>query len=478
MSILYRFFELNENIVIFVYGVIFFLMGFGILLKNRQHSRFNLAKSLHWLALFGIFHAFADWGHMFIPIQKAFASEQTYVVLRTVRVIINTLSFMFLLQFGISLWIYTKNIWNKLKYLPLFLFIFWFAQLILYKTLLNIPGDELLWVRVSDIWSRYIIAFPGAFISSYAIILQKDQFTKYGYFNFVKVLYLASISLMIYGIVAGVIVPQGPINLANVVNAELFFLMTGLPIEIIRAFSGLLMSISILNIIRVFDREYINRLQESEKEKAIFEERNRIAQDLHDGIIQSMYATNLQMEVINHLIVEDPEQASEKLTICLSRRNQIINQIREYIGELKRATDANYSLKERITEIFDELNIKDKLKVKFVYNNDDDKLSVTKLYHLTLIIKEALSNVMKHSDAKNLSLNIERTLTKITIIIKDDGRGFNIEQHHSNSKLGMKQGIANIKERVKSLNGQLDIESIQNKGTTLSIEVPLEGDFN
>lgn len=475
MNALYQFFYVNYNIVIFVYGFIFFLMGFGILLKSRQHSKFSLAKSLHWLALFGILHAFADWGHMFIPIQKAYASEQIYVILRTLRIILNTVSFTFLLQFGISLLVHTKNRWHKSRYLPVILFFLWFAQLIFYKMFLDIEGDELWWVRVSDIWSRYIMALPGALISGYAIFLQKNEFIKYGHRSFVGTLTLTSFSMVIYGISAGIFVPPGPVNFAILINSELFFEMTGLPIEIMRAASGLFMAFSILKIIKVFDKEYINRIQKSEKEKVIYEERNRIAQDLHDGIIQSLYATNLQMEVINHLIEKNPEMASEKLSVCLSRRSQIINQIREYIGELKREPDPNQSLKERIVEIIDELNVKEKVKVKLEYYYFGD-LSVKILYNLTLIIKEAVSNVLKHAEAKHLLMTVDKINNRLKIKIIDDGKGFIVEQQNSSTTLGNKQGLINIMERVNTLDGKVEIKSLINKGTTIIIEIPLEGD--
>jgi len=477
MTTLNRFFNLNINIVIFVYGVIFFLMGFGILLKNRQHSKFSLAKSLHWLALFGIIHAFADWGHLFIPLQKLYASEQTYIILKTIRIIINTISFMFLLQFGISLYVHTKKKWEYLKYFPLIIFVLWFVQLIFYKVFFNVINDPLLWVRVSDIWSRYIIAFPGALLSGYAIMLQKDEFLKYNYYKYTRVLTLAGVSLFIYGIASGIIVPEGPIMFAKLINAELFFTVTSLPIEIIRAFSGALLLISFLKIIQVFDKEYINILQQSEKEKAIFEERNRIAQDLHDGIIQSLYATNLQMEVVNHLIYKDPEQASRKLSFSLSKGNQIIKQIREYIGELKRVATTDVTLRERITEILSELNLREKMNVRLNYSFiDNGQLSVSRLYHLSLIIKEVLSNALKHSDAKNLLIDVNKSENKLMILIKDDGKGFIVEEQLDDSQAGNKLGLANIRERAYKINSYVYVESKKNKGTSLSIEIPLEGD--
>lgn len=133
----YNIFKVNTDMVIFIYGSIFFLMGFGILLINHQHSRFRLAKSLHWLALFGIVHAFADWGHLFIPIQREYASEQTYLILRTIRIVLNALSFALLFQFGISLLLQTKRTLSKLRVIPVIIFVLWFIQLVLHKSVIG-----------------------------------------------------------------------------------------------------------------------------------------------------------------------------------------------------------------------------------------------------------------------------------------------------------------------------------------------------
>lgn len=475
MLIFYQFFNMNKDIVIFIYGMIYFLMGFGILLKNRQHSRFRLAKSLHWLALFGIFHAIADWGHLFIPIQKGYASEQAYIILRTTRIVINAISFMFLFQFGISLWQQTKDTLSKLKYLPAALFLLWFAQLFLYKSIFIIDGDPLWWVRASDIWSRYLLAFPGALLSGYAILHQREEFRKYGQTKFISMLKIAAASLFLYGVTGGLFVPRGLVSLAEIINAEFFFTLTGLPIEVLRAGAGLLMSFSMLKIIQVFDKEYIARIQESEKERAIFEERNRIAQDLHDGIIQSIYATNLQLEVVRQLITKNPVDALEKLAVSLSKKNEIISQIRQYIGELKRVTDTNLSFRERIEELLDEMGTKERLKVKLDYSFEKDDLSITVLYHLSLVMKEAISNVMKHSEAKELRIKIRGDDSELHVKISDDGIGFSPENVPSVFEAGEKQGILNMKNRIKTLNGEFEIQSAKKKGTTIRMRIPLLG---
>ena len=470
-----QFFIINQHIVIFVYGLVFFLMGFGILLKNRQYSRFSLAKHLHWLALFGIVHAFADWGHLFIPIHKQYASEEFYVTLRMIRIIINALSFTFLFQFGISLLLDTIKKWYKLKYLPVILFILWFLQLILYINLINIEGDDLWWVRVGDIWSRYILALSGGILSAFSIYIQRKEFDRFKQEKFIKMLYLTSISLIAYSLVAGVVVPKAPLLMASFINSEIFFLLTGIPIEVFRALLGLIMALSTLSIIRVFDKEYVIRIQESEKEKAIINERNRIAQDLHDGIIQSIYASNLQLEVVKHLIKKNPAEAEEKLSSNLIKRNQIIGEIRQYIGELRRATETGLSLKERIEDLVDEMDIRERLKVKINYTYEKDEVTITVLYHLALIIKEAISNVIKHAKAKELLIKVQGNPSELRVKIIDDGIGFSSQKVFEKSDPGEKQGIKNMIERTKVLDGKINMKSTLNEGTTIEIILPYPG---
>lgn len=64
------FFEANHDIFFFVYGLVFFELGLAIAFQSRTHSRLDLARSLNWLALFGIFHGLYEWGDIFIPIQS------------------------------------------------------------------------------------------------------------------------------------------------------------------------------------------------------------------------------------------------------------------------------------------------------------------------------------------------------------------------------------------------------------------------
>ena len=72
MDTLRTLFENNRDLILFVYGMIFFTLGLMIALQSRRYSRLDLARSLKWLAAFGLIHGLHEWGDLFIPIQAAY----------------------------------------------------------------------------------------------------------------------------------------------------------------------------------------------------------------------------------------------------------------------------------------------------------------------------------------------------------------------------------------------------------------------
>src|SRR5512144_34743 len=97
-----EFFTINRQLVLFVYGLGFFILGFAILLQVQQSSRLELARSLRWLAAFGITHAFNEWGDLFIPIQAQYLSPTIIKLLLIIQLILLAASFACLFEFGIS----------------------------------------------------------------------------------------------------------------------------------------------------------------------------------------------------------------------------------------------------------------------------------------------------------------------------------------------------------------------------------------
>ncbi len=102
MITLSEFFEINHDVILFAYGLVFFTLGLTILIRIRQSSRLELARSLKWMAAFGILHGLNEWGDLFIPLQAAYLSPLVMRGLYIGQLIILTLSFAALFEFGVT----------------------------------------------------------------------------------------------------------------------------------------------------------------------------------------------------------------------------------------------------------------------------------------------------------------------------------------------------------------------------------------
>src|SRR5512132_4292337 len=124
MISLAEFFYLNRQLILFVYGLGFFILGFAILLQVQQSSRLELARSLRWMAAFGITHAFNEWGDLFIPIQAQYLSSTVIRLLLVLQLVLLAVSFACLFEFGISV-LSPFNLAPGLNSVPTLLFGTW-----------------------------------------------------------------------------------------------------------------------------------------------------------------------------------------------------------------------------------------------------------------------------------------------------------------------------------------------------------------
>src|SRR5512136_635564 len=98
-----NFFTVNQEIIYFVYGLTFFIMGLAIALQSRHSSQLELARSLNWLAAFGFLHGFHEWGDLFIPLQSEYLASGVIQVLHYFHLILLSTSFICLYGFGLAL---------------------------------------------------------------------------------------------------------------------------------------------------------------------------------------------------------------------------------------------------------------------------------------------------------------------------------------------------------------------------------------
>jgi hypothetical protein len=208
----------NRPLVLFVYGLVFFVMGLAIVLQSRRYSRLELARSLSWLAAFGFLHAANEWGDLFIPYQTAYLPESAIHLLRALQLLTLAGSFACLMQFGVDLLRPLPARWQWLRFVPAVVFGVWligpFALGFFSASAWRI------WEASADVWARYLIGFPGALLAAYSLRrYARERIQPLGLPRIYRMLRIAGLSLVAYAILAGLIVPPAPFFPADTVNS-------------------------------------------------------------------------------------------------------------------------------------------------------------------------------------------------------------------------------------------------------------------
>lgn len=200
-------------------------------------------------------------------------------------------------------------------------------------------------------------------------------------------------------------------------------------------------------------------------------ERKRIAQDLHDGL------GGLLSSVRNHFsLIQDEVIKLDKLNIY-DRTNSMIDQacteVRRISHNLMPAGLQLNGLVDTLSQYCHDIETANNLDVQFEHNDlDGIEIDDSKEIFIYRIIQEAITNVTKHADASNLLVQLALYENEITLIIEDDGKGFD------SSILMEGIGLKSIQSRVDHLKGHLDINSVLNTGTTITINIPHESNQN
>ena len=213
----------------------------------------------------------------------------------------------------------------------------------------------------------------------------------------------------------------------------------------------------------------LSQQQDQSQRLAVADERDRIGRDLHDGVIQSMYAVGLTLEDIASQSGKEPESVQPRLEGVVNDLNQVIGDIRRYIMDLRPTELQGRRLEEALASLVGYLE--DRAGVSVAVNLDLDPALLPERYFVNIwhILQESFSNIEKYAHAKKVSVSLAICDGDIRLTITDDGDGFDLET----SELGRGYGLPNIKDRAERLGGILYITSSPGAGTNLDIKVPV-----
>ncbi|HUF39290.1 MAG TPA: GAF domain-containing sensor histidine kinase [Anaerolineales bacterium] len=211
------------------------------------------------------------------------------------------------------------------------------------------------------------------------------------------------------------------------------------------------------------------QLYRQAQQLALLEERERIGMDLHDGVIQSIYAVGLNLEDIQYRLEGEPEVKSG-LGHAIEGLNDVIRDIRTYILDLRPQRFQGRDLAEGLAELGRELRAHSFLHVDVVTESDAWRsISPAQTVEILHIAREALTNIRKHARASKVDVTLAGRPGALILTIADNGVGFNADH----ARAGEGNGLWNMNERAQSLGGSFEIEPGQSAGTRVVLDIPL-----
>lgn len=212
------------------------------------------------------------------------------------------------------------------------------------------------------------------------------------------------------------------------------------------------------------------RLYEQVGRLAVGEERSRIGMDLHDGVIQSIYAVGLTLESALLIMQEENHEATSLIDTAIGGLNDVIRDIRGFILDLQPRRfegDLLQGLKRLVREFQANAIVAVELNVPASTLNTLPPATARAIF---LTTQEALANIARHARASQVNIEIQWQNRIVTLTIQDNGRGFDVRQQ-VNSATG--HGLSNMRVRAIERGGFFKLTSALGKGTTISMVLPI-----
>jgi two-component system sensor histidine kinase DevS len=202
---------------------------------------------------------------------------------------------------------------------------------------------------------------------------------------------------------------------------------------------------------------------------AVLEERERIGMDLHDGIIQSIYAVGLALDFARVALEDDVNQSRQKIEQAIDGLNKTIRDLRTYILDLRPRELVGTDLVNNLQRLVDEYRL-NTLAEAILIGTDDGLVGLpashgTALFH---ICQEALANAAKHSQARRVDIRLWTTRDRILLEVADNGKGFDLRK----MSITLGHGLSNMHIRARKIGGDVEITSAPDEGTTVLAWVP------
>lgn len=206
-------------------------------------------------------------------------------------------------------------------------------------------------------------------------------------------------------------------------------------------------------------REELERL-------AVLEDRERIARELHDGVVQSLFAVGLSLQAAGSMAA-DPETIEAKLGDAVEHIDRVIRDLRNYIFGLGAGGTADRELGRGLEDLADEFRRGSDVTIAVRIEPEAVSRLAPVAADVLQVAREAVSNAARHGDTETLSISLVRDGSASVLEVDDDGVGFDPAAVE-----GRGRGLANLRSRAEGMGATLDLDTAPGRGTAVRLRVP------
>lgn len=218
------------------------------------------------------------------------------------------------------------------------------------------------------------------------------------------------------------------------------------------------------NRLRQVSSELLSANKSMEK---LVRDRERLSRDLHDGTMQSIYALGLRIDHCRQLIKTGPGRVLRELENMRDMLNELLGETRQFIGDLQSGTIEARPLHASIRSLCEKMQLPDTVKLELELDPEASPLaSPGQCAQLLFIVREALMNSLKHSQARVVRVKLQATQNGLRMVIEDDGHGFDPgrQPHRGN-------GLDNMAARAREAEAVLKVETSPGSSTRILVEM-------
>lgn len=472
-------------IVYFVYGLAFFGMGLAMAMESWRASSLAEARVLIPLAGFGLIHGTHEWLESYLlQAQSLGTSTPEWLPWLKLGFLVSSYISLSLFAFQ-ALRLVPRPMPAGLKHGGIALGIY--IIFIVTSASLTYSHGTILIKDVFDAMARYLLAVPASTLAALGLFYT-GRFSNPSNRVLAKWLSGAAIGLGFYSLTHLFVHPIAMFP-ANVINADSFRALLGFPIQVVRTMAAVIITVGLLRATQITEESrkaellaaQQARLDALEQQQALRrellrhtvraqeDERARIARELHDETAQTLSAFTLELATLRNdkLRKSELNQTVERLQTLSRDMSQGLYRL---VHDLRPAQLDDLGLVPALRFLIEQECCPLGLRVKFEVRGTPRRLNPLVETVLFRVGQEALTNLARHAQVQDGSVEIVYTETDVTLRVEDRGRGFdpneNFHPPHG-------WGLAGMKERVESVDGTLHVDSAPGHGTIIEVCVPL-----